>query len=409
MKDLSIYREDFPILKRKIKNNDLIFFDNGATTQKPIQVIDAISDYYKNYNSNIHRSVYTLGDESEKIYEESKHLVKEFINANSHEEIIYTSGTTESMNFIARIIEQDVEDGDEIILTYMEHHANLVPWQQLAIRKNLTLRFLDLDELGRININQLKELINDKTKIVSICHASNVLGNINPVYEIGSLLKDKDIYFVVDAAQSVPHMKIDVDKMNCDFLAFSAHKMCGPTGIGVLYGKKNLLEKFDPVEFGGGMIGVVEEKSSTWAILPDKFEAGTPLLAEAAGLGATIKYLEEIGLENIESYTKELTKYLYDELSKISNIKIYGTNEISDRVSLVSFNLEGVHPHDLTSFLDEKGICIRAGHQCTQPLLGKLGTYSVARASLYFYNTKEEIDFFIQVLKETKEFFENEF
>ena len=409
MKDLSIYREDFPILKRKIKNNDLIFFDNGATTQKPIQVIDAISDYYKNYNSNIHRSVYTLGDESEKIYEESKHLVKEFINANSHEEIIYTSGTTESMNFIARIIEQDVEDGDEIILTYMEHHANLVPWQQLAIRKNLTLRFLDLDELGRININQLKELINDKTKIVSICHASNVLGNINPVYEIGSLLKDKDIYFVVDAAQSVPHMKIDVVKMNCDFLAFSAHKMCGPTGIGVLYGKKNLLEKFDPVEFGGGMIGVVEEKSSTWAILPDKFEAGTPLLAEAAGLGATIKYLEDIGLENIESYTKELTKYLYDELSKISNIKIYGTNEISDRVSLVSFNLEGVHPHDLTSFLDEKGICIRAGHQCTQPLLGKLGAYSVARTSLYFYNTKEEIDFFIQVLKETKEFFENEF
>ena len=409
MKDLSIYREDFPILKRKINNNDLIFFDNGATTQKPIQVIDAISDYYKNYNSNIHRSVYTLGDESEKIYEESKHLVKEFINANSHEEIIYTSGTTESMNFIARIIEQDVEDGDEIILTYMEHHANLVPWQQLAIRKNLTLRFLDLDELGRININQLKELINDKTKIVSICHASNVLGNINPVYEIGSLLKDKDIYFVVDAAQSVPHMKIDVDKMNCDFLAFSAHKMCGPTGIGVLYGKKNLLEKFDPVEFGGGMIGVVEEKSSTWAILPDKFEAGTPLLAEAAGLGATIKYLEDIGLENIESYTKELTKYLYDKLSKISNIKIYGTNEISDRVSLVSFNLEGVHPHDLTSFLDEKGICIRAGHQCTQPLLGKLGAYSVARASLYFYNTKEEIDFFIQVLKETKEFFENEF
>lgn len=409
MKDLSIYREDFPILKRIIKNNDLIFFDNGATTQKPIQVIDAISDYYKNYNSNIHRSVYTLGDESEKIYEESKHLVKEFINANSHEEIIYTSGTTESMNFIARIIEQDVEDGDEIILTYMEHHANLVPWQQLAIRKNLTLRFLDLDELGRININQLKELINDKTKIVSICHASNVLGNINPVYEIGSMLKDKNIYFVVDAAQSVPHMKIDVDKMNCDFLAFSAHKMCGPTGIGVLYGKKNLLEKFDPVEFGGGMIGVVEEKSSTWAILPDKFEAGTPLLAEAAGLGATIKYLEDIGLENIESYTKELTKYLYDELSKISNIKIYGTNEISERVSLVSFNLEGVHPHDLTSFLDEKGICIRAGHQCTQPLLGKLGAYSVARASLYFYNTKEEIDFFIQVLKETKEFFENEF
>lgn len=409
MKDLSIYREDFPILKRKIKNNDLIFFDNGATTQKPNQVIDTISEYYRTYNSNIHRSVYTLGDESEKIYEESKHLVKDFINANSYEEIIYTSGTTESMNFIARIIEQDINEGEEIILTYMEHHANLVPWQQLAIRKNLTLKFLDIDEYGKININQLQELINDKTKIVSICHASNVLGNINPVYEIGEMLKNKGIYFVVDAAQSVPHMKIDVEKMNCDFLAFSAHKMCGPTGIGVLYGKKNLLEKFNPVEFGGGMIGVVEENSSTWAILPDKFEAGTPLLAEAAGLGATIKYLNEIGLDNIESYTKELTKYLYDELAKISNIKIYGTNNINERVSLISFNLDGVHPHDLTSFLDEKGICIRAGHQCTQPLLGRLGTYSVARASLYFYNTKQEIDFFIQVLKETKEFFENEF
>ena len=409
MKDLSIYREDFPILKRKIKNNDLIFFDNGATTQKPNQVIDTISEYYRTYNSNIHRSVYTLGDESEKIYEESKHLVKDFINANSYEEIIYTSGTTESMNFIARIIEQDINEGEEIILTYMEHHANLVPWQQLAIRKNLTLKFLDIDEYGKININQLQELINDKTKIVSICHASNVLGNINPVYEIGEMLKNKGIYFVVDAAQSVPHMKIDVEKMNCDFLAFSAHKMCGPTGIGVLYGKKNLLEKFNPVEFGGGMIGVVEENSSTWAILPDKFEAGTPLLAEAAGLGVTIKYLNEIGLDNIESYTKELTKYLYDELAKISNIKIYGTNNINERVSLISFNLDGVHPHDLTSFLDEKGICIRAGHQCTQPLLGRLGTYSVARASLYFYNTKQEIDFFIQVLKETKEFFENEF
>ena len=409
MKDLSIYREDFPILKRKIKNNDLIFFDNGATTQKPIQVIDAISNYYKNYNSNIHRSVYTLGDESEKIYEESKYLVKNFINADSYEEIIYTSGTTESMNFIARIIEQDVREGDEIILTYMEHHANIIPWQQLAIRKNLTLKYLDIDEFGRISINQLKEFITDKTKIVSICHASNVLGNINPVHEIGELLKDKNIYFVVDAAQSVPHMRIDVKKMNCDFLAFSAHKMCGPTGIGVLYGKKNLLEKFEPVEFGGGMIGIVDESSSTWAILPDKFEAGTPLLAEAAGLGATIKYLEDIGLENIESYTKELTQYLYDELAKIENIQIYGTDNINNRVSLISFNLAGVHPHDLTSFLDEKGICVRAGHQCTQPLLGKLGTYSVARASLYFYNTKEEIDFFIQVLKETKEFFENEF
>lgn len=409
MVNFNKYRADFPILKRKISDHNLIFFDNGATTQKPNQVIDAIADYYRNHNSNIHRSVYTLGDESEKIYEESKELVKEFINASSHEEIIYTSGTTESMNFIARILEQDVCEGDEIILTYMEHHANIIPWQQLSKRKNLILKYLELDEEGRININQLKEYITEKTKIVSICHASNLLGNINPVYEIGELLQDKSIYFVVDAAQSVPHLKIDVQKMNCDFLAFSAHKMCGPTGIGVLYGKKDLLEKFDPVEFGGGMIGIVDEMSATWAILPDKFEAGTPLLAQAAGLGATIRYLNSIGLENIEKYTKELTKYLYSELIKIDNIEIYGTKNIDERVSLISFNLLGVHPHDLTSFLDAKGICIRAGHQCTQPLLEKLGTYTVARVSLYLYNTKEEVDFFIQTLKETKEFFENEF
>ena len=409
MRNLSSYREDFPILKRKIRNNNLVFLDNSATTQKPIQVIDTISDYYKNYNSNIHRSVYTLGDESEKIYEESKELVKNFINAQSYEEIIYTSGTTESINFIVRMLEQDINEGDEVILTYMEHHANIIPWQQLALRKNLTLKYLEFDKEGKINLKQLEEYITEKTKVVSICHASNVLGTINPVYKIGDLLKDKDIYFVVDAAQSVPHLKLDVSEMNCDFLAFSAHKMCGPTGIGVIYGKKSLLEKFNPVEFGGGMIGIVDETSATWAQLPDKFEAGTPLLAQAAGLSATIKYLEDVGLDNIEEYTKELTEYMYSELSKIENIEIYGPKNVKDRVSLVSFNLSGVHPHDLTSFLDEKGICIRAGHQCTQPLLGKLEVYSVARASLYFYNTREEVDFFIQTLKETKEFFENEF
>ncbi|ERK59799.1 cysteine desulfurase, SufS subfamily [Gemella bergeri ATCC 700627] len=409
MEKFSNVREDFPILKRKIGNNRLVFFDNGATTQKPIQVIDAITNYYKNYNSNIHRSVYTLGDESEKIYMESKELVKNFINAESYEEIIYTSGTTEGLNFVARMIEQELNSGDEIVLSYMEHHANIVPWQQLAKRKNLVLKYLELDEKGRISINQLQDYITAKTKVVSLCHASNVLGNINPVYKIGELLKDRDIHFIVDAAQSAPHLTLDVQKMNCDFLTFSAHKMCGPTGIGVLYGKKALLEKFDPVEFGGGMIGIVEERSATWAVLPDKFEAGTPLLAQAAGLGATIKYLTNLNLESIEKYTKKLTKYLYDELSKIEDIDIYGTDDISEKVSLISFNLRGVHPHDLTSFLDEKGICIRAGHQCTQLLLQKLGVYSVARVSLYFYNTKEEVDFFIKTLKETKEFFDNEF
>ena len=402
-------RADFPILNREIKGNKLIYLDNAATTQKPNAVIDAVADYYRNYNSNIHRSVYTLGDESEKIYNESKELVKDFINAKSVEEIIYTSGTTESINFIARMLESELAEDDEIILTLMEHHANIIPWQQLAKRKNLKLTYLDLDEKGNISLADLEKAINEKTKIVSLAHASNVLGNINPVEEIGKLLADKNIYYIVDAAQTVPHLKVDVEKINCDFLVFSGHKMLAPTGIGVLYAKKELLKKLEPVEFGGGMIGIVERDSATWAQLPDKFEAGTPLLAQAAGLGAAIKYINEVGLENIEKYTKELTDYLYKELSKMDNITIYGTKNINNRVSLVSFNLDGVHPHDLTSFLDEKAICMRAGHQCAQLLLQKLGTYSVARISIYFYNTKEEIDIFLKTLKETKEFFENEF
>lgn len=332
-----------------------------------------------------------------------------FIGANSFEEIIYTSGTTESLNFTARLLEQVVEEESEIIITRMEHHANIIPWQELAKRKNLKLIYLELDEKGNISISELKNLISENTKIVAISHASNVLGNINPVVEIGKLLKNKDIYYVVDAAQSIPHFKIDVKEINCDFLAFSLHKMCGPTGIGVLYGKKDLLEKLNPVEYGGGMVGIVQDSTTSWAQLPDKFEAGTPLLAQSAGLKATLEYLEEIGMENIKNYTKELSKYLYIKLKELDDIIIYGDDNFDNRVSLISFNVKGIHPHDLTSFLDEKGICIRAGHQCTQPLLQSLNTFSVARVSIYLYNTKEEIDFFIETLKETKEFFENEF
>lgn len=409
MYDVQKIRKDFPILNRKINNYPLVYLDNSATTQKPNKVINAITDYYSNYNSNIHRSVYTLGNESEKIYEDSKKKMANFIGANSFEEIIYTSGTTESLNFTARLLEQVVEEESEIIITRMEHHANIIPWQELAKRKNLKLIYLELDEKGNISISELKNLISENTKIVAISHASNVLGNINPVVEIGKLLKNKDIYYVVDAAQSIPHFKIDVKEINCDFLAFSLHKMCGPTGIGVLYGKKDLLEKLNPVEYGGGMVGIVQDSTTSWAQLPDKFEAGTPLLAQSAGLKATLEYLEEIGMENIKNYTKELSKYLYIKLKELDDIIIYGNDNFDNRVSLISFNVKGIHPHDLTSFLDEKGICIRAGHQCTQPLLQSLNTFSVARVSIYLYNTKEEIDFFIETLKETKEFFENEF
>ncbi len=406
--NIEAIRKDFPILDRKINGNKLVFFDNAATTQKPIQVINAISDYYKYYNSNIHRSVYTLGNESENIYYKSKEVVRKYINARNIEEIIYTSGTTESLNLISRMLENELSTDDEIIISSIEHHANFVPWQQLAKRKNLKLNILEADSDGFISLENLKNIISEKTKIVSLTYASNVLGIINPVKEISNILKDKNIYFIVDAAQAAPHLKIDVQEIKCDFLVFSGHKMCGPTGIGVLYGKKELLEKISPVKYGGGMIGIVEDYNSTWADIPNKFEAGTPLLAQASGLMAAIEYLNSIGIENIEQYTKLLTKYLIVELEKIDGIEIYGSKDINNRVSLVSFNLNGVHPHDIASFLDEKGICIRAGHQCTQPLLSRLNVYSVARISIYFYNTKEEIDLFIKTLREIKEFFANE-
>lgn len=403
-------RQQFPILNRKINENNLVYLDNAATTQKPDYVISAITDFYKNYNANIHRSVYTLGNEAETIYTESKEVVKDFINADFIEEIIYGSGTTELLNLVANMLNDELKEGDEIILSSSEHHANFIPWQQLSKRKNLKLKILEVDNEGFVSLCDLEKAITDKTRIITLTYASNVLGVINDVEKISKIIrkKNKNIYYILDAAQAVPHLKIDVKKIDCDFLAFSAHKMCGPTGIGVLYSKKNLLERLNPVKYGGGMISIVNDVDSSWADLPNKFEAGTPLLAQAAGLKAAIEYLNNIGLDNIEKYTKELTKYLLDKLKDIEGITIYGPLDVANRVSLVTFTLEGVHPHDLASFLDTKGICIRAGHQCTQPLLNRLEVFSVARVSLYFYNTKNEIDLFIKTLKETKEFFDNE-
>lgn len=401
-------RKDFPILSKKINNHNLIFLDNAATTQKPKYVIDKIVDFYQNYNANIHRSVYTLGTEAENLYNQSKQTVKDFINAEYKEEIIYTSGTTESINNIARMLETELSQDNEILISSIEHHANFVPWQELSKRTGASLKIIELEEDEILNIEHIKKYVNQKTKIISITYASNVLGNITDVRHIGDFLKDKNIYYILDAAQAVPHLKIDVKSLNCDFLVFSGHKMLAPTGIGVLYGKKDILTKLNPTKYGGGMISIVDDFSSTWAEIPNKYEAGTPLLAQAVGLMAAIEYINNIGIENIETYTKNLTKYLYESIKDIEGIKIYGTKNCENRVSLLTFNISDIHPHDLTSFLDEKAICIRAGHQCTQPLLRRVDTYSVARVSIYFYNTKEEIDIFVNTLKEVKEFFENE-
>ncbi|MBU0278519.1 aminotransferase class V-fold PLP-dependent enzyme [Gemella sp. zg-1178] len=401
-------RKEFPILNKEINENKIIFFDNAATTQKPKCVVDKIVDFYSNYNSNIHRSVYTLGTEAEDLYYKSKETVRRFINAKYQEEIIYTSGTTESINNLARMLENNIASDDEIIISSIEHHANFIPWQELCNRTGAKLNILEVNENYEIEVEELEKLLTEKTKIVSITYASNVLGNISPVEKIGNLLEDKNIFYIIDAAQAVPHLSVDVQKIKCDFLVFSGHKMLAPTGIGVLYGKKKHLENLAPAKFGGGMISIVEDFSSTWADIPNKYEAGTPLLEQAVGLMAAIDYIEKIGIDNIEKYTKELTKYLYKNLSEIDGITIYGTKNINNRVSLISFNLDSIHPHDIASFLDTKGICVRAGHQCTQPLLNRLNTFSVVRASLYFYNTISEIDIFIQTLKEIKEFFNNE-
>lgn len=402
-------RKDFPILSKKINGYNLIYFDTAATAQKPMRVLNDLVNFYTSHNSNIHRSVYSLGTEAEILYDKSKEVVKKFINANSSNEIIYTSGTTESLNLIARMLENELKENDEIIISSVEHHANFIPWQQLAIRKRLKLVIIEADNNGEFFAEQIKEKITNMTKIIALTQVSNTLGNIYPIEEIGDIIKDKDIFFVVDAAQSVPHFKVDVKKISCDFLAFSGHKICGPTGIGVLYAKKEILNKMIPAKFGGGMVGEVTDFNSDWSELQYKFEAGTPPIAQAVGLMGAIEYINEIGIENIEKYTNKLAKYLYTELKKIDGISIYGTNNFEKKVSIISFNIDGIHPHDLATYLDTKGICIRVGHQCTQPLLQRLKTFSVARISLYFYNTKDEVDFFTKTLKEAKEFFDNVF
>lgn len=375
-------RKQFPILDQKVNGKQLVYFDSAATSQKPIQVIETLERYYKEYNSNVHRGVHTLGTKATDAYEGAREKVRKFINAKSMEEIIFTRGTTTALNTVAASYGlENVKEGDEIVISYMEHHSNIIPWQQVAKKTGATLKYLPLQPDGTISIEDARQTITPNTKIVSIMYVSNVLGTINPVKEIGAIAHENGAIMVVDGAQSTPHMKVDVQDLNCDFYALSAHKMCGPTGIGVLYGKKELLNNMEPIEFGGEMIDFVDLQESTWKELPWKFEAGTPIIGNAIGLGAAIDFLEEIGLDNIEKHEHELAQYALERLSEVDGVTIYGPKH---RAGLVTFNIEDVHPHDVATVLDVEGIAVRAGHHCAQPLMKWLKASSTARASFLF-------------------------
>lgn len=398
-------RAHFPILNQQVNGNDLVYLDSAATSQKPLAVIEALSTYYKEYNSNVHRGVHTLGTKATDGYEGAREKVRRFINAKSMQEIIFTRGATTALNIVAQSYGlTNVKEGDEIVITYMEHHANVIPWQQVAKITGATLKYIPLQEDGTIALKDVEETVTSNTKIVSVMLVSNVLGTINPIKEITEIAHKNGAVMVVDGAQSTPHMKIDVRDLDCDFYAFSGHKMCGPTGIGVLYGKKQLLENMEPVEFGGEMIDFVGLQESTWKELPWKFEAGTPIIAGAIGLGAAIDFLEDIGLEAIEAHEHKLAQYALEQLSQVDGMTIYGPKH---RAGLVTFNIDDVHPHDVATVLDAEGIAVRAGHHCAQPLMKWLKVSATARASFYLYNTEEEVDKLVAGIKKTKEYFSN--
>lgn len=400
-------RSVFPILDQEVNGKKLVYLDSAATSQKPLPVIEAVNRYYREYNSNVHRGVHTLGTKATDGYEGAREKVKNFIQANTTEEIIFTRGTTTSINTVAASYGRaNLHEGDEIVISYMEHHSNIIPWQQVAKQTGATLKYLPLQEDGTINLVDVENLITPNTKIVAVMHVSNVLGTINPVKQIGEIAHKHGAIMVVDGAQSAPHMKINVQDLDCDFFAFSGHKMGAPTGIGVLYGKKQLLEKMEPIEFGGEMIDFVDLYESTWKELPWKFEGGTPIIAGAIGLGAAIDFLEEIGLETIEAHEHQLAQYAINKMTEVDGLTIYGPKE---RAGLVTFNIEDVHPHDVATVLDAEGIAVRAGHHCAQPLMKWLKVSATARASFYLYNTEEEIDQLTSSLIKTKEYFSNVF
>ncbi|HLA22635.1 MAG TPA: cysteine desulfurase [Nitrosopumilaceae archaeon] len=401
-------RSDFPILQRKVHTGKpLVYFDNAATSQKPIQVIDAIRNYYLNNNSNIHRAVHQLAEESTAAFELTRDKVAKFINAKYREEVVFVRGTTEAINLIAYSWgRQNVQKDDIVVTTEYEHHSNIVPWQLLTKEKQAKLRYIGMDDKGELILDQLDEYLDTgKVKLVTVSHMSNVLGTISPVEEIISKCHKKGVKVLLDAAQSVPHMKADVQKLDCDFFVFSAHKMLGPTGVGVLWARKEILDSMPPFHGGGDMIREVHKYETTWNDLPYKFEAGTPNIADVIGFSAAIDYLNVIGMDKVREHEVELTKYALDKISAVKGIILYGTPDMSKRGGVISFNLGDIHPHDLATIIDEDGVAIRSGHHCAQVLMERLEVSATSRASFYIYNTKEEVDVFIRSLNRARELF----
>ena len=401
-------RKDFPVLDRRVRDDKkLVYLDNAATTQKPNQVIDAISDYYKNHNSNIHRAVHALAEESTEAFEHTRDKVAEFLNIQDPQEVIFTKGTTEAINLVANAWGRDnVKEGDIIVTTEYEHHSNIVPWQLLTQDKKAQLKYIDIDDNGELKLEQLDEyLATGKVKLVACSHTSNVLGTISPVKEIVSKCKNADVKILIDGAQAVPHMNVDLSDLDCDFYAFSAHKMLGPTGVGVLWAKKEILQKMTPYQGGGDMIREVHKYETTWNDLPYKFEAGTPNIADVIGFKNAIEYLQKIGMENVREHEKELTKYALERMEKISGITLYGVKDVEKRGGVISFNFNDVHPHDVGTIIDKDGVAIRSGHHCAQVLMEKLNVAATNRASFYVYTTKEEIDALISSLENVAKVF----
>lgn len=406
MQKFNDLKKDFPILFQQVNEENLVYLDNAATTQKPKEVIETLNYYYEHDNANVHRGVHTLAERATKEYEAARENVRKFINASSIKEILFTRGTTTSLNWVAQSYGMNnLTAQDEILISYGEHHANLIPWQQVAKKTGAKLVYVALDENGLVDENDFKQKLSTKTKLVSLAHVSNVIGAINPIKKFTTLAHEVGAVMVVDAAQSAPHMTIDVKDLDCDFLAFSGHKMLGPTGIGVLYGKESFLEKMEPVEFGGEMIDFVYLDEATWKELPWKFEAGTPNIAGAIGLSKAIDYLKQVGMENIEQHEKELVNYVLPKLKEIPGLTIYGPKDPSLHTGVISFNLDDVHPHDVATALDMEGIAVRAGHHCAQPLMTYLNVPATCRASFYLYNTKEDCDRLVAGILATKEFF----
>jgi cysteine desulfurase/selenocysteine lyase len=404
--DVTKIRQDFPILSREVYGKSLVYLDNAATSQKPRSVIRALTEYYESYNSNVHRGVHSLSMEATDRYEEARQKVADFINAESAETIVWTRGTTEAINLVANTWAQDnIESGDEIVLTEMEHHSNLVPWQKVARDRGATIRFLPLAEDGTLDLEGVDDIINSRTKLVSIVHVSNSLGTINPVKDLAARAHAVGATVLVDGAQSVPHMPVDVQDIDCDFLALSGHKMMGPTGIGALYARPDVLEWMEPYQRGGEMVLEVTYEDATWNALPMRFEAGTPNIADAIGLGFAVDYLNDLGMDIVRQHEKEVTAYALRRFQEIEEVDVFGPRDIDQRGGVVSFYASDIHPHDLGTFLDREGVAVRTGHHCTMPLMGKLGVPATARASFYVYNTEGEVDVLVDAVKRALTYF----